>query len=154
MTAVHLSVMIAVRRSGMTVVGTAVMSGVRRVGMTGVRRGLGIRVDRGLRLLVMDGLLGSRVALGPGRGVMTGPGLCRVAMSGPDIRARRLSGMIVGRVGMTGLDRVGKSVAAGGGTTASVVVVASGVMTRRGSVRARTTRSFPSGSPVRSLTVG
>lgn len=160
-----------VRRSGMTAVGTTGTSAVRlavttavlrRVAMTGVLRlggmivgllGPGIRVGRGLGLLGMAGLLGSRVASGLGRGVMTGPVLCRGGTIGPGTRVLLLEVTTVDRVAMTGPGPVARSAVAGG-TIANAVVVGPGVRTRRGSVRARTTRSFRTASPVRSSTVG
>ncbi|WP_433007454.1 hypothetical protein [Kribbella sp. CA-294648] len=160
-----------VRRSGMTAVGTTVMSAarlgvtigvLRRVVMTvGLRLGgmivgllgLGIRVGLGLGRLGMVGLPGSRVASGLGRGVMTGPGLRRDGMIGPGTRGRLLEVTTVDRVAMTGPGPVARSAVAGG-TTASAVVAGAGVRTRRGSVRARTIRSFRPASPVRSSTVG
>ncbi|NEA34572.1 hypothetical protein [Streptomyces sp. SID13031] len=159
--AVRPVVMTGVRRSGMTVAATAVMSVRRRAvrlgGMIVVRLSAmtvaGIRVGRGLRRLGMVGLLASRVARGPGRGVMTVRGLCLGGMSGPGTRSRLLA-MTVDRVGMTGPGLGVKSVVAGGGTTVSVAVVAPDVRTKRRSVRAGTTRSFRSGSPVRSSTRG
>ena len=164
--------MSAVRRGGMIGLLLGGMSGVRRVAMTvvglrlGGMSGLGIRVGSGLGLLGMRGRPGSGVASGLGRGVMTGLGLCLGGMSGPGTRGLLRAGMsglgirglllgrtTVGRVGMIGLGRGVKSVAAGG-TSASAVGVGPGGRTRRGLVRARTTRSFRLGSPVRNSTVG
>jgi hypothetical protein len=155
------SVTTAVRRGATIVVVTAVTSAVLRVGMTvgrlggmiGVRRGLGIRVGRGLGLLGMAGLPGSRVASGLDREVTTAPVLCRAGTTGPDTRVRLRVETTVGRVGTTGPDLVAKS-AVDGGTSVSAVAVGPGGRTRRGSVRARTTRSFRLGSPVLSSTVG
>ncbi|MFI5713891.1 hypothetical protein [Kribbella sp. NPDC051620] len=162
-----------------TVVGTAAMSVRRRVGMSGVgtagmsavRLGgtsvvdamsvlrlvgttvVGIRAGLGLGLLGMDDRPASRVALGLGRGVMTGRGLCRVGTSGPATRMR-LRGMIVDRVGTTATGLAAKSVEAVAGPIVSVAVGVSGVRTRRGSARGRTIPSFRQGSPVRSSTRG
>jgi hypothetical protein len=163
MTVVATTAMSVILRRVMTGVDTAVTSAVLLGGMTvgllsgmsgrrlGVKSGLGIRVGLGLGLLGMGGLLGSRVARVPGRGAMTGLGPCRVATTGPGTKSRRL-GTTVDRVGTTGPGLGVKSVAAAGGT--SVTTADSGVRTRRRSVRARTTRSFRPGSPVRSSTVG